>query len=241
MGILGIRNRTENWKTAHSFAPFFECDSARTSLAKRLLDPLGKAHEVQSGTVKIELFWKGVRDYLQMKERSVGELFDLVADIYLANSEFRNLREEIIEFSGLSAVNDCNYDACNKYRTRLSGQVSDKLSNNLFNTEIDIVLQTPKHLFIGEAKYEEDSFETKGEHVLVHQLIREYVVATILVDLIGCDKQIVPFVVGASGNLEKMKKRRQVKFMECKGWLNEKNILSWDCIEKLASSGANNS
>ena len=57
MGILGITNRTENWKTAESFAPFFECDSARTRLAKRLLEPLGKSHEVQPRTVKIELFW----------------------------------------------------------------------------------------------------------------------------------------------------------------------------------------
>ena len=63
MGILGIPNRTENWKTARTFAPFFKSCSARAALAKRLLEPLG---ESQEGTVEIELFWYGIRDYIDL-------------------------------------------------------------------------------------------------------------------------------------------------------------------------------
>ena len=37
MGILGITNRTENWKTAKSFAPFFKNKCARVALAHRLV------------------------------------------------------------------------------------------------------------------------------------------------------------------------------------------------------------
>ena len=125
-----------------------------------------------------------------------------------------------------------------------------KLYDNLRNTEIDIVLVTPKNLYIGEAK-DESRLDVKYEYVLMHQLIRQYVMAAILLDRIGCDKRIVPFVVGDG---EKLRKRypqqqhiHQINFMICQGknersqgWLNEKNILSWDCIEKLTSSAANN-
>lgn len=75
--------------------------------------------------------------------------------------------------------------------------------------------------------------------------------ATILVELVAeaqnCPKKtVVPFVVG--NKVEELERKRQVRFMICQskrdrspgGWLSEKNILSWDCIEKLASSGANN-
>ena len=119
----------------------------------------------------------------------------------------------------------------------------DKLSDNLRGTEIDIVLETQNHLFIGEAK-DESGFGTNGTLVLVHQLIREYVMAKILVDLVAeSDKdkkrKVVPFVIGASDKLESLKNTAQVKFMVAQGWLKEKNMLSWCDIEKLANENSN--
>ena len=88
------------------------------------------------------------------------------------------------------------------------------LGNNLVNTEIDIVLQSPNHLFIGEAKHEM-TFGANGRLVLVHQLIRQYVMAKILMDRLESDglakKNVIPFVVG--DDVGSLKKGRQVEFM----------------------------
>ena len=230
MGILGIRNRTENWKTAHSFGQFFKSSSARAALAKRLLEPLGKSYQVEAGTVKIELFWYGMRDYLKRENIKIEDMADDFAQTY--KKCFPKLRNTIDEFNGFKNLKEQNYDASKKYPTKKS----DKLSDNLFNTEIDVVIETPTHLFIGEAKYEEKSFETEGDYVLVHQLIRQYVMTTILFDLIPCDKQVVPFAVGASDKLASLKNTDQVKFMIDQGWLKEENVLSWDCIDEIAKS-----
>ena len=72
-----------------------------------------------------------------------------------------------------------NYDVSTKDRMA-------NLGNNLVNTEIDIVLQSPNHLFIGEAKHEM-TFGANGRLVLVHQLIRQYVMAKILMDRLESD------------------------------------------------------
>ena len=75
------------------------------------------------------------------------------------------------------------------------------------------------------------TFGTNGDLVLVHQLIRQYVMASILVDRLECDKKVVPFVVG--NDVGSLRRAIQVKFMCCQGWLSEENILSWDEIEEL--------
>ena len=106
-----------------------------------------------------------------------------------------------------------------------------KLRNNLVNTEIDIVLESPNSLFIGEAKHEM-SFGADGTLVLVHQLIRQYVVARILVDRLECDKEVVPFVVG--DDTKQLRKSRQVGFMIRQGWMKERNILEWRDVKDLA-------
>ena len=61
MSILTtIENRTENWKTAREFAPLFRDCNLRLELAKKLGEPNG----TQPDQVRLELFWKGMRDYL---------------------------------------------------------------------------------------------------------------------------------------------------------------------------------
>ena len=233
MGILGITNRTENWKTARTFAPFFEDDSARTRLAQRLFEPLGKAEEIPLDTVKIELFWKGVRDYLKRENLKTREKSYEFRQIY--SNCFGKLREEINTFCGFNDLKHCNY-ASEQYET----QNSDKLSENIRNTEIDVVLETTDYIFIGEAKHE-SKLDANSNLVLVHQLIREYVTVRILIELTQCRKQVVPFVVADRRNITSLKKTDQVNFMSEKGWINKKNILSWDCIDEIADTAASKS
>ena len=58
MGILGIKNRTEDWKTARHFCGLD--DDAKTMLVTALGEPNG----ITAPDIQIELFWKGIRDYL---------------------------------------------------------------------------------------------------------------------------------------------------------------------------------
>lgn len=68
------------------------------------------------------------------------------------------------------------------------GECEENLYNNLLNTEIDIVLQTDTHLCIGEAKSSQ-KLDATSTHVLMHQLIRQYVMARILVRTYGQQKR----------------------------------------------------
>ena len=223
--ILGIRNRTEAWKTAEYFSPLF--GERRVHLAKRLGEPL----KIQEKDVKIELHWYGVRDYVsqldQGKEEERNQLPKDLAERY--RCFFGDLRESICRFSGFWSLQDHNYDVSTGQRERI-------LYDNLRHTEIDIVLETPQHLFIGEAKVEM-TFGAKGDLVLVHQLIRQYVMAKVLVDLLvskGCpQKKVAPFVVG---DTTKLKRNHQVKFMLHQGWLEEENILGWEEIKGLGKA-----
>ena len=215
MGILGIDNRTENWKTARTFAPFFGNQPALRRLAGRLLpEPLDDEEKVN-----LELFWTGGRDYWVKHKPSPGEL----AAIF--RHYFSELGDEIKKgdwrFKSLK---------CHNYNV---GEV-EKLATNFRNTEFDIVLETSKHLLIGEAK-DESSFGTDGGLVLVHQLIRQYVTAQILVHLVNetQPKRVVPFVIAPEDPKKgkSLRNKSQVKFMtgypKEDSYLKESNILSW--------------
>lgn len=239
MGILGIRNRTENWKTAHSFAPFFTNKAARAALADRLLEPLEENPEVEVGTVKIELFWYGIRDYREQQRGRETELTPQnLAERYcrlFSNPDKLDLHRQIDEIDKHDTITTRNYNVS-------IADWKDRLWTNLNNTEIDIIVKTSKHLFIGEAKHETTGFDSDKERFLMHQLIREYVTARILVDCHKPDMEVVPFVVvDAPEQLrEPLKHIDQIGFLRDQGWLKKENVLSWKCIEKLASSGANN-
>ena len=213
MPILDITNRTENWKTAVYFSPLFNGNGAR--LAERL----GEFPKPQSGGVNLELFWRGMRDFLyrtRVKKQSAQQEY---ADLYVRL--FPNLRRNIEEFGEFHKLRPDNYDVSNKNRMV-------NLANNLANTEIDVVLETPNHLFIGEAKHEM-SFGGNGDLVLVHQLIRQYVMAEILIEFSNKRKAVIPFVV--CDKVESVMKTSQVHFMIEQGWLKEENVLGWDEIK----------
>lgn len=227
MPILGINNRTENWKTAYEFAPFFRDGNACTRLARTL----DEGESPTGNEVKIELFWKGMRDYVDKVGKDNEDAFKIkCAKKY--KELFSPLRSEIEEFNegsprnSLRLVNDINYDP--------SQETGEKgLWDNLYNTEIDIVLETPNNLFIGEAKGEM-GLGTGGKNVLVHQLIRQFVMANILLHLMGKEtKKVVPFLVVADD--DHIKKTGQVRFMieHRDNWLKEKNVLTWAYIRTL--------
>ena len=208
-GILGIVNRTENWKTAQLVGL---SDAGKVALARNL----GEPNITPADDVRIELFWYGVRD-------GKPDLADAVA-IY--HRRFADLRQRTSDFNAppFRALKDHNYV--------VSRETQKDMYNNLRNTEIDIVLETPKHLFIGEAK-QESGFGRSGKLILVHQLVRQFVTATILLDLIGKSKRVVPFVVADYEKLDSVNSTAQVAFMVEQGWLKQKNVLSWRDIDAI--------
>lgn len=230
MKILGIENRDENWRTARYFAPFFEDAYARLHLAQRLGEPAA----TQASEVELTLFWTGVRDYFcpdDVKERkgyykiAKANHKQRFAQLY-RNCFVRklDLRAEVMASDLSSGMGTGNYGLPDEKR-------EENLFNNLFYTEIDVVLKTPKHLFIGEAKHETgfDSFDTK--HVLVHQLVRQNVTAKILLSLLKCEKEVVQFVI--ADDKEQAKNFGQVRFLIDQKWMNDKNILTWEQIKEL--------
>ena len=216
-GILGIENRTENWKTAVHFSPLFHGECGQFA------EKLGAIPVPESGDVKIELFWKGMRDYfyresLSRESFSREDFVQRAVDLYDRN--FSNLRQEVIAFQEFRDLKEDHYTS--------TSETANRLMNSLLGTEVDVVLETPKHLFIGEVKHE-STFGADGKLVLVHQLMRQYVTATILLQLSGENKAVIPFVVG--DRVEYLKKTSQVRFMINQGWLKETNVLDWEQVK----------
>lgn len=210
--VLGINNRTENWKTARSLAPLFDDGASR--LAHRLGEPVG------TRDVNLELYWQGLRDHIHQAKDEQASSASALADIY--RRLFPDLREKVKTHPGLRLPHAHNYQVTN-------GNQEQQLKNNLRNTEVDIVLESPTRLYIGEAKFE-STFGANGQLVLPHQLLRQYVMAKILLDLIGCEKDVVPFVVTKQAT-----RAEQVKFMICQCWMERSNLLTWKHIKEVAS------
>ena len=234
MGILGIENRTENWKTVENFYPTMSED-VKVRLVQRLLEPYPSAQEPAPASVQVELLWKGVRDYKETISATQWK------DVY--QSLFGGLRGEIEAFNAearyarrhpLKDLKDWNYrvsdDILVPGRNGTKTPSAETLRSNLLSTEIDIVLETPSHLFIGEAKHK-SGLDAKSSYILVHQLIRQYVLAKMLLTILGDHREIVQFVVGTE--VENLKKNEQVLFVEKQRWLKEDNILSWDCVKAI--------
>ena len=228
MTILGIKNRAENWKTAHCFSPMFRDRGLRLKLVRRL----GEPGETDPSEVHLELFWKGMRDHLhQGKQRGRDTLLSQENVNDLAERYqclFPGLRDRVEAFGGFGNLKDSNYIVSTSEERR-------KLANNLFNTEIDIVLSTPTRLYIGEAK-DEAKLRGQGDLVLVHQLVRQYVTARILIDRLVSRGQaspvrVVPFLVR---NKSTGREQAQVDFMVERCWMERENALTWNDINELS-------
>ena len=221
--ILGITNRTENWKTARHFVPLCKDGDALLALVQRLGEPEG----LLPSEVGIELFWKGVRDYLH--EHNSGSEHDPEDWARRYECLFPNLSQRC--FGRLHGRE--NYDRKQWARQE---NWAKKLFANLCNTEVDVVIETPSSLFIGEAKHEM-GFGADRRLVLVHQLIRQYVTASVLADKLKCEGQgerkIVPFVV--VDDVKRSRRFEQVRFMCRQGWLRKENVLGWKEVKDLGS------
>ncbi len=229
MSILGINNRTENWETARQFAPILLDGCARVQLARKLGEYLGTSR----ADVDLELFWKGMRDYKYQTKINDEELLKQCAEAY-SNGSFQNLCGRIKNFNDVNNQNPSRSLMMAKNYDVLDCDKQKDLLNNLLNTEIDIVLETPRHFYVGEAK-KESSFGATGGYVLVHQLIREYVMASVLLNLKGISKKVVPFLVVDEKKRASVMRHGQVRFMMRQGWLKEANVLTWAYIERLRS------
>lgn len=217
MGILGIKNRTENFKTAKTFAPFLAGDRSaerRLELAQKLGEPEGTA----SKDVTLELFWKGMRDKLEYGQRHYDpERAAPWVEFY--RNHFHDLRDKVEKYKGFQKLKPHNY--------QVDDTNQESFYNSLLNTEIDIVLETPNRLYIGEAK-DESGFHANSKLVLVHQLIRQYVLAKTLVNLTS-EKKVVPFIVRQEIDAGQEEKA-QIGFMKKHYGLTESNILTWEQI-----------
>ena len=227
MGILGIENRTENWKTVEHF--YGLSDDAKVKLVTELL---GEKPDVQAKDIQIELFWQGMRDYRDwLKKNNLPDL-EAASISQIFDGLFPCLKEKVANFR--SQTRPYKFESLKPHNYDTSVENNSALLSNLTLTEIDIVIQTSKTLFIGEAK-QESKLNGTGKRVLVHQLIRQYVMATLIVSIIPeCQiEKVVPFVVWDSDSSIDLKNTVQVKFMDEQGWLRPENILTWNYIEKL--------
>lgn len=218
--VLEIENRTENWKTARRLSPFFGADAAQ------LAYKLGEPPSTLPSAVKLELFWKGIRDWRAAKttKKDRRECDDRLVES--CRHQFKNLRRDICRSKLFSRLNESNYAISSEAHRA-------QLITNLTNTEIDIVLESPDRLYIGEAKFL-SSFDADGSLVLVHQLVRQYVMATVLLDVLGCSREIVPFVVtNKTYSVDSTRCPHQLKFMASQGWMAEAQFLTWDRLPLL--------
>ena len=218
MSILGIENRTENWMTVQHLAPLFS--TGGVELARRLL-PESERGSLRAGEVRTELFWYGMRDFFSMEPReySATSLVLKYEDLFpLLHTRV----EAFVERDVFSPLKEHNY------KPRLD---TDTFKSNLINTEIDIAIETPGYLFIGEAKHL-STLGANGRHVLVHQLIRQFVMARMLVRVMGSSHTVVPFVV--AGSRSDVENSGQVQFMLAQEWMREENVLTWREIEEMA-------
>ena len=193
-----------------------ESSPTRIALASHLV---GSGEQI-GGHIEFELFWRGMRDYIHQKKPRKGCCEDLVLKCY--RGCFPRLREKIEGFDGFQKLKPKNYADNDKWK--------QELYSNLYHTEVDIVLQTQKQLCIGEAKCEQ-ALGANSKRVLVHQLIRQYVMTKIVVEHTDKDKEVVPFLIGDYP--EKLMKTAQVKFMIEMNYLSERNVLSWEKLSKI--------
>ncbi|MBN3136050.1 hypothetical protein E2566_03655 [Pectobacterium punjabense] len=227
--ILGIKNRTENWTTVgHLF------DLRNNKLIRYLMgnNSDDSAPFDNGSEARLELFWYGYRDYIFGKNITRNTVkIDAIYERFLRL--FPGLQERVLNFNGES----------NKYlRVKKTANYSLeredaplRLFQNIRHTEIDIVIETRNKLYIGEVK-DSQTFGAHGGLFLPHQLLRQYVMARILVDELGKDLDVVPFVIvndsTPRNDQNKVQlKNGQVLLMENLNYLNMKNVFTWSDIE----------
>lgn len=222
--IIGIKNRTENWETAKTLGPLITYQK-QNHLANLII---GANHSsFNSNEVVMQFFWKGFRDHWNEKslQCSKDDMINETAVVY--NRLFPDLRNRIKAYNKDKRVSrnkrlrltETNYVCLNS-----DIQSKKRLFANVANTEIDVVLEAPGFLLIGEVKAEQ-TFGAASKHILAHQLIRQYVMASIVLEMREECKafKLIPFIIG-----DNTKKTTQVACMRYLGYLPEANIITWE-------------
>lgn len=225
-------NRSESWRIAKSFIDY----GAKELSEKIAQDVLNNLH-IERGSLQLRkpiqysLFWTGLRDYCDSNKinRRDRDFIKRVKAIYL--DKFAGLEQQVYEFASNHKDQPVNIRLD---RTKQNYIVSDgseqRFINNLYFTEFDLVIQTGNYLLIGEFK-DTQTFGANSKHVLVHQLVRQYVAANILLGLEGNEHiEVVPFVV--ADNPQHANKTAQVKLLKHLGWLADGNVFDWGELNK---------
>jgi hypothetical protein len=228
--ILGINNRTENWKTAITLGPLITSQK-QNRLADLIINKVETNHMLfGSNEVVMQFFWKGFRDHWNQISSSFSKeaMINETAAVY--NRLFSNLRNQVIEYNVKAPHNkQLKLNKTNYICLESDKRGKELLFNNVVNTEIDVVLEAPGFLLIGEAK-DEQTFGATLKHTLVHQLIRQYVMTSIVLEMRGKrrDFKLIPFIIGNNAETT-----AQVTFMVHQKYLSDANIITWEELEVL--------
>ena len=214
-GILGIENRTENWKTARTLVKILNQKKENEFATEIINNTEGQKVKVAQGDVRLELFWKGFRDLV-----NAGDSERLKTQAIDKYNDFKGIGRTIRNY-GLHVSND-NYETS-------ASDFESRLFNNLRSTEIDIVITSNRYILIGEAKCDED-LGADSRLFLTHQLIRQYIKTDIICKIMGAEVKIIPFIV--CKDIEKVKNKSQVKLMIEKFGLDPRNIFHWNDLNK---------
>ena len=183
MHTLGYENRSENAMTSKHFQWFD--DSNCWDLVTGILKQLRGLEDHPESSTKGQIFAHPWRDYLHQeaseakKENKYSSLKKArleikqkadsrIVEIY--EQEFSDLQGKVFEFKGF----DHKYLKWDKnYNLK---ENSGQLLTNVHNTELDVLIADDYNVYVGEAKGEMRPNASATERMLVHQLVRGYVV-----------------------------------------------------------------
>ncbi|MCF8011367.1 MAG: hypothetical protein K9L56_08790 [Clostridiales bacterium] len=158
-------------------------------------------------SAKLELFWKGFRDYA---------------------AEYKECKENF--FVEYKRIIKGIRDAVRKTKLRMrdnyySDQDREKIFNELRNTEIDAAIFTEGSICLVEAKRKE-KLGSNGKNILAHQLIRQRVMIEVLKALQWDKRDVFMFVVCDSEKVRSIERMEQLKALNY--WEGKcPHVISW--------------
>ena len=246
MHTLGYENRSENAMTSKHFQ--WLDDSNCWGLVTGKLKQLGGLEDHPESSTKGQIFAHPWRDYLNheaseaKKENKYSSLKKArleikqkadsrIVEIY--EQEFSDLQGKVFEFKGFDhkyLKRDKNYNL---------KENSGQLLTNVHNTELDVLIADDYNVYVGEAKGEMRPNASATERMLVHQLVRGYVVVKTWIEYRGLKRpdgnamSVVPFIVAKDEDFASLMGNNQVQFMIKRCWLKAEHVLDWGKIKEL--------
>jgi hypothetical protein len=211
-GVGIIINRAENNLTAKVFVTLFNSLRPAGTLLRALELEEGKCNQV-----KMELFWKGFRDYAigdsQCRQKFYREYMRIIPGIRAAVKSTR------LKMRG----------------TFYTGDDRDKLFNELRNTEVDVALFTDNKIYLGEAKRKE-KLGSNGRNILAHQFLRQRVMVEVWKALNNDKRDLVSFIICDRTKMKSIRRMEQVKALQFFDG-RRPSVISWqDVLENIQQS-----